>query len=125
MTAQHARIAEKFGLFTETWTPKIIGDLNENFVKIARLRDDFVWHSHENEDELFVVFKGTLLMDFRDGTTAAVQSGEILIVPKGVEHRPYTNGEEVWVMLVEPKTTLHTGNEQTSQTVAIETQVRI
>jgi mannose-6-phosphate isomerase-like protein (cupin superfamily) len=86
MTAQHASIAEKFGLFTETWTPKIIGDLNENFVKIARLRDDFVWHSHDNEDELFVVFKGTLLMDFRDGTTSSVKSGEILIVPKGVEH---------------------------------------
>jgi mannose-6-phosphate isomerase-like protein (cupin superfamily) len=125
MTAQHASIAEKFGLFSETWTPKIIGDLNENFVKIARCQNDFVWHSHDNEDELFVVFKGTLLMDFRDGTTSAVKPGEILIVPKGVEHRPYTDGEEVWVMLVEPKTTLHTGSEQTNKTVAIEAQQRI
>lgn len=125
MTIESINIAEKYSLFTETWSPRIIGDLNENYIKIARLKDDFVWHSHEHEDELFVVYKGTLFMDFRDGRTLQVRPGEILIVPKGVEHRPRTNGEEVWTMLVEPKSTLHTGNEQTSQTVSIEAQQRI
>ena len=125
MTIESINIAEKYSLFTETWSPRIIGDLNENYIKIARLKDDFVWHSHEHEDELFVVYKGTLFMDFRDGRTLQVRPGEILIVPKGVEHRPYTNGEEVWTMLVEPKSTLHTGNEHTSQTVSIEAQQRI
>ena len=117
MTIESINIAEKYSLFTETWSPRIIGDLNENYIKIARLKDDFVWHSHEHEDELFVVYKGTLFMDFRDGRTLQVRPGEILIVPKGVEHRPRTNGEEVWTMLVERKSALHTGKEQTSQTV--------
>lgn len=122
----HANIAEKYSLFSETWSPRVIGELNENFVKIARLKDDFVWHSHEHEDELFVVYKGTLYMDFRDGSTAEVKPGEILIVPKGVEHLPYTkNGEEVWTMLVEPKETLHTGTNQTDKTVAVKDQMRI
>ena len=126
MSYNHTNIAEKYSLFTETWSPRVIGDLNENFVKIARLQGDFVWHSHENEDELFVVYKGTLYMDFRDGHTAEVKPGEILIVPKGVEHRPYTkNGEEVWTMLVEPKATLHTGTSITVKTVAVEDQKRI
>jgi mannose-6-phosphate isomerase-like protein (cupin superfamily) len=125
MAIESINIAEKYSLFTETWSPRIIGDLNENYIKIARLKDDFVWHSHEHEDELFVVYKGTLFMDFRDGRTLQVRPGEILIVPKGVEHRPRTNGEEVWTMLVEPKSTLHTGKEQTSQTVSIEAQQRI
>jgi mannose-6-phosphate isomerase-like protein (cupin superfamily) len=122
---QHANIAEKFGTFSEPWTPKIIGDVNENFVKIARLKDDFVWHSHAHEDELFVVFKGTLIMEFRE-RTLEVKTGEMLIVPKGVEHLPRTNGEEVWVMLVEPKSTLHTGNEtHDGVTVAVEAQERM
>ena len=81
-------IAEKFSLFEKLWTPHIIGELNGQYVKLCKLKDEFVWHSHENEDELFMVFKGTLLMDFRDGRTVEVKEGEILIVPKGVEHRP-------------------------------------
>ncbi len=126
MVPNHVNIAEKYSLFSETWSPRIVGDLNENYIKIARLQDDFVWHSHEHEDELFVVYKGTLCMDFRDGRTVEVQPGEILIVPKGVEHRPYTrNGEEVWAMLVEPKSTLHTGTTNTEKTVAVEAQQRI
>ena len=106
-------IMEKFSLFTNEWTPKIIGELNGQYVKICKLKDDFVWHSHENEDELFMVFKGTLLMDFKDGRTVKVNEGEILIVPKGVEHRPHTNGEVVFNLLFEPKSTLHTGNVET------------
>ena len=75
-------IMDKFSLFNEKWTPKIIGELNNQYVKLCKLKDDFVWHSHKNEDELFMVFKGTLLIDFRDGRTVAVKEGEILIIPK-------------------------------------------
>ena len=110
-------IMEKFSLFTNEWTPKIIGELNGQYVKICKLKDDFVWHSHENEDELFMVFKGTLLMDFKDGRTVMVKEGEVLIVPKGVEHRPHTNGEVVFNLLFEPKSTLHTGDVETPLTV--------
>ena len=110
-------IMNKFSLFNEQWTPKIIGELNGQHVKISKLKDNFVWHSHENEDELFMVFKGTLLIDFRDGRTIPVKEGEILIIPKGVEHRPHTNGEIVFNLLFEPKTTLHTGDIQTEMTV--------
>ena len=110
-------IMNKFSLFNDEWTPKIIGELNNQYVKICKLKDDFVWHSHENEDELFMVFKGTLLMEFIDGKTVKVKQGEILIVPKGVEHRPHTNGEIVFNLLFEPKTTLHTGNIEDELTV--------
>ena len=110
-------IMEKFSLFTKEWTPKIIGELNGQYVKICKLKDDFVWHSHANEDELFMVFKGTLLMDFKDGRTVKVNEGEILIVPKGVEHRPHTNGEVVFNLLFEPKSTLHTGDIETPLTI--------
>ena len=110
-------ITNKFSLFNDEWTPKIIGELNNQYVKVCKLKDDFVWHSHENEDELFMVFKGTLLMEFRDGKTVKVKQGEILIVPKGVENRPHTNGEIVFNLLFEPKTTLHTGNIEGELTV--------
>jgi mannose-6-phosphate isomerase-like protein (cupin superfamily) len=110
-------IMNKFSLFNDEWTPKIIGELNNQYVKVCKLKDDFVWHSHENEDELFMVFKGTLLMDFRDQRTVEVKQGEILIVPKGVEHRPHTNGEIVFNLLFEPKTTSHTGDVETEMTV--------
>ncbi len=110
-------IAQKFSQFDALWTPHIIGELNGQYVKLCKLKDDFVWHSHENEDELFMVFKGTLLMDFRDGTTVSVNEGEILIVPKGVEHRPHTNGDTVFNLLFEPKSTQHTGEDETDMTV--------
>tara|TARA_B100000676_G_C17527502_1_gene555940 strand:+ start:188 stop:562 length:375 start_codon:yes stop_codon:yes gene_type:complete len=110
-------IMNKFSLFNEEWTPKIIGELNDQYVKLCKLKDDFVWHSHENEDELFMVFKGTLLMEFRDGRIVEIKEGEILIVPKGVEHRPHTNGDIVFNLLFEPKTTLHTGDVKSELTV--------
>ena len=110
-------IMDKFSLFNEEWTPKIIGELNDQYVKLCKLKDDFVWHSHENEDELFMVFKGTLLMEFRDGRTVKIKQGEILIVPKGVEHRPHTNGDIVFNLLFEPKSTLHTGDVENELTV--------
>ena len=110
-------IMDKFSLFNEKWTPKIIGELNGQYVKLCKLKDDFVWHSHANEDELFMVFKGTLLVEFRDGRIIEVKEGEVLIIPKGVEHRPHTNGEIVFNLLFEPMSTLHTGGVKTELTV--------
>ena len=110
-------ISEKFSKFEKQWTPHIIGELNNQYVKLCKLKDDFVWHKHDDEEELFMVFKGTLLMDFRDGRTVEVGEGEILIVPKGVEHRPRTNGEIVYNLLFEPKSTAHTGNKESDLTV--------
>ncbi|MEC8098165.1 MAG: cupin domain-containing protein [Bacteroidota bacterium] len=110
-------LMNKFSLFDEKWTPKIIGELNNQYVKLCKLEGEFVWHSHENEDELFMVFKGKLLMDFRDGRTVEVNEGEILIVPKGVEHKPYTDGDVVFNLLFEPKTTKHTGDVKSTLTV--------
>ena len=113
---QSINLMSKFSLFDEKWTPKIIGELNNQYVKLCKLEGEFVWHSHENEDELFMVFKGKLLMDFRDGRTVVVNEGEILIVPKGVEHKPYTNGDVVFNLLFEPKTTKHTGDVKSTLT---------
>ena len=110
-------IMKKFSLFNEEWTPKIIGELNGQHVKLCKLKGDFVWHSHANEDELFMVLKGTLLIDFRDERTVKVEEGEMIIIPKGIEHRPHTNGELVFNLLFEPNTTLHTGDIDTDMTV--------
>ena len=107
----------KFSLFEEKWTPKIIAELNNQYVKLCKLQDDFVWHSHENEDELFMVVKGTLYIDFKFQKTVKINEGEIIIIPKGVEHRPRTNGEIVFNLLFEPKTPLHTGNTKSKITV--------
>ena len=110
-------ILEKFGTFTENWTPKIIGELNGQLVKLAKIKDEFVWHSHENEDELFMIFKGTLIMEFRD-RVERIEEGEMITVPRGVEHFPRTeNGEEVWVLLFEPNETKHTGSVEHEKTV--------
>ena len=102
---------------TEHWSPRIISNVDDYYIKVARLKGEITWHQHKNEDELFMVFKGTLLIDFRDGRTVEVKEGEILIVPKGVEHRPHTNGEIVFNLLFEPKTILHTGDVETDMTV--------
>ena len=109
-------LTEKFALFNELWTPKIIGELNDQYIKLAKVKDDFIWHSHDDEDELFIVQKGTLYIDFRDHT-AVLNPGEIIVVPRGVEHRPRTNGEEVHIMLIEPKSTKNTGNITGEKTV--------
>jgi mannose-6-phosphate isomerase-like protein (cupin superfamily) len=109
-------LIEKFSRFKEHWHPYIIAELNNNYVKLAKLRGEFVWHKHDHEDELFIVVEGTLMMDYRDNPTAKVEAGEILVVPKGVEHRPWTK-DEVKIMLVEPKSTLHTGDTIVEQTV--------
>jgi mannose-6-phosphate isomerase-like protein (cupin superfamily) len=109
-------LEQKFSKFSEHWHPYIIGELNDNHVKVAKLKGEFVWHKHDHEDELFIVLEGTLMMDFRDKKTVATTAGEILIVPKGVEHRPWTK-EEVKIMLIEPMSTKHTGDVVVEQTV--------
>ena len=101
-------LVEKFNLFNEYWSPKIIGELNGQQVKLVKIKGDFVFHQHEDEDELFLVVKGSFNMEFRN-KTVAVNEGEILIVPKGTEHRPVA-ADEAWVLLFEPASTLNTGN---------------
>lgn len=103
-------LAKKFELFDEYWTPKIIGDLNGQLVKIAKVKGEFVWHNHANEDEMFLIIKGTLRLVFRDNTII-LKEGEMLIVPKGIEHKPIAD-EEVHLLLIEPKSTKHTGTVQ-------------
>ena len=108
-------LAEKFALFSEHWSPRVVGELNGQEVKLARLQGAFVWHHHEQEDELFLVVEGVLQMEFRD-KTVMVNPGEFIIVPKGVEHRPVAE-QEVKVLLFEPKGTLNTGNTENERTV--------
>ena len=112
---QKVNLAHKFSLFSELWSPKVVGELNENYVKLAKLEGEFVWHYHEVEDELFLVVKGQLRMLFRD-REVTLNEGEFLIVPHGVEHKPVAD-EEVHVLLMEPKSTAHTGNVFSERTV--------
>ena len=105
---------QKFSLFSEHWSPKIVGELNGQHVKLAKLKGEFVWHKHEQEDELFFVVKGSFKMEYRD-KTVEVKENEFLIVPRGVEHKPVAE-EEVWVMLFEPASTLNTGNTENEMT---------
>ena len=100
-------LSDTLALIREHWSPKIVGEINDMHVKLAKLQGEFVWHSHETEDELFLVLKGTLRMQFRD-REIAVQAGEFIIVPHGTEHRPVAD-EEVELLLVEPKSTTNTG----------------
>ena len=114
-------LAEKLASFDERWSPRIAGALNENYVKLVKLEGEFVWHHHEREDELFLVVSGRLLMQFRDGEVE-VGPGELIIVPRGVEHRPVAR-EETHIVLVEPKTVVNTGNVRDERTVTAETWI--
>jgi mannose-6-phosphate isomerase-like protein (cupin superfamily) len=117
-TIEKVNIKEKFALFDEHWSPKIVGELNGQHVKLVKLHGEFVWHHHEQEDELFLVLSGRLRMDFRD-RRVWVEQGEFIIMPRGVEHRPVAE-EEVHVMLFEPATTLNTGNVRNELTATEE-----
>jgi len=111
-------LIEKFSLFSEQWHPKIAGELNDSYVKLAKVQGEFVWHHHENEDELFFVVKGTLTIKLRE-RELTIHEGEFAIIPKGVEHLPVAE-EEVWIMMLEPKSTSNTGNVENERTVAAE-----
>lgn len=101
-------IVEKFALFSDYWSPKVVGDLNGQQVKLVKFQGEFVWHHHDLEDELFLVVRGSFRMEFRD-RAIELSEGEFLIVPRGVEHRPVAD-EEVQVLLFEPASTRNTGN---------------
>ncbi len=113
---EKVNLLEKFARVNEYWSPKIVGELNDSYVKVVKLKGEFIWHFHEREDELFLVVKGTLRMRFRE-REVQIREGEFLIVPKGVEHLPVADGE-VHVVLLEPKSTLNTGNVKNERTVA-------
>ena len=107
-------IQDKLSLFNDHWNPRIIAELNKQHVKLAKIKGEFIWHKHDEEDEMFLVLKGNLKIEFRD-RTETIHENEIIIVPKGVEHRPIAE-EEVSIMLFEPVTTINTGaieNERT------------
>jgi len=101
-------IHEKFSLFTEHWSPKIIAQMNDYHFKIAKIQGEFVWHSHPETDEVFIVVQGEMQIAFRDGV-AALEEGEMLVVPKGVEHKPIAE-EECHILMIEPAGTLNTGD---------------
>jgi mannose-6-phosphate isomerase-like protein (cupin superfamily) len=112
-------VAQKLAQFSEYWSPKIAGEVNDAYVKLVKFRGEFVWHHHEQEDELFLVIRGRLRMKFReDGVEREerIDPGEFIIVPRGVEHMPIAD-EEVAVMLLEPKSTLNTGNVRNERTL--------
>ncbi len=108
------RLADKLAQFSEYWSPKIVGELNGQLVKLVKFKGPFVWHHHDAEDELFYVVRGRFRMEFRD-RAVGVEQGEFIIVPRGVEHRPVAD-EPVEVMLFEPATTLNTGNVRNERT---------
>jgi mannose-6-phosphate isomerase-like protein (cupin superfamily) len=111
-------LADKFSRFSDYYSPKIVGEVNDSHVKLAKLKGDFLWHHHEAEDELFFVVKGTLRMGIRERgeeREEIIRAGEFIVIPHGVEHRPAAD-EEVHLLLLEPKTTLNTGNVRNERT---------
>lgn len=109
ISAQPINLLHKLSLFEEQWSPKVIAQMNDYQFKVVRLQGDFIWHSHPETDETFLVLEGTLRIDFRD-TSVVLKSGELYVVPRGVEHKPYAE-HEVKLMLVEPCGVLNTGQE--------------
>ena len=112
---EKVNLADKLSLFDEAWSPKIVAEHNDAYVKVVKFEGEFVWHHHDDEDELFLVVSGRLRVQFRDGDVV-LEPGELIVVPKGVEHCPLAEGE-THVVLIEPKTTLNTGNVRSERTV--------
>jgi mannose-6-phosphate isomerase-like protein (cupin superfamily) len=108
-------IAQQFSQIHEYWKPYIAGELNGQLVKLDKLKGEFVWHHHENEDEMFLVVKGRFRIEFRD-KTVQLEEGEFIVVPRGVEHKPVAD-EECWILLFEPASTLNTGNVENERTL--------
>ena len=108
MKYQSINFSQKFGLLTEHWAPRVIAEMNDYQFKIVKLEGDFVWHDHKNTDETFVVLEGDLRIDFRDGAVS-ISAGEMFVVPKGVEHKPYAE-KEVKLLLIEPRGVRNTGD---------------
>lgn len=115
MKIEKKNLEEKFGKIKDYWSPKITGEINDSFVKLAKLKGEFDWHHHANEDELFLVIKGKLLMKLRD-KDIEINEGEFIVIPKGVDHKPVAENE-VSLLLIEPKSTLNTGNILNEKTI--------
>jgi mannose-6-phosphate isomerase-like protein (cupin superfamily) len=116
---QTISLAQKFSGIHEYWSPKIAGEINDSYVKLVKFRGEFMWHHHDNEDEMFLIVKGTMRMKIRDGRgerEERVGPGEFIIIPRGVEHMPIAD-EEVHCVLLEPKSTLNTGNVRNERTL--------
>jgi len=118
---EKVNLNQKFSQFQDYWQPKIAGEINDSYIKLVKTKGEFVWHHHETEDELFLVVKGTLLIKLRD-RDIFLEEGEFVIIPKGIEHLPIAQ-EEAHVLLLEPKTTLNTGNIQNERTVSNPAQI--
>ncbi|AYN96889.1 cupin domain-containing protein [Pseudomonas sp. LTJR-52] len=106
---QSINLLQKLSLVSEQWSPKVVAEMNSYQFKVVRIQGDFIWHSHPETDETFLVLEGTLRIDFRDGSVT-LKAGELYVVPKGVEHKPYTE-QEVKLLLIEPRGVLNTGQE--------------
>ena len=119
----HAKgqLEAEFAAIAEHWSPRVIATANGQYVKLAKVRGEFVWHSHADEDEFFLVQKGTFVLRFRDGSEVVLRAGEFFVVPRGVEHLPVAP-EETWLLFVEPAATRHTGDVVTDRTRSVESQ---
>ncbi len=114
---QKVNLTEKFGLFAEHWQPKIVAELNGQYIKLAKFQGPFEWHHHENEDEMFLVHRGSFRMELRD-RVVILGPGDLIVIPRGVEHRPVAD-DEAEVVMFEPATTLNTGNLRNERTVTV------
>jgi quercetin dioxygenase-like cupin family protein len=111
-------LAQKLTLFQEYWSPKVVGELNDNYLKVVKVQGEFVWHKHDEDDELFLVLKGRLVIQLRD-QDITLNEGDFLVVPKGVEHRPVAD-DEAHILLIEPKTVVNTGDATDERKIAPE-----
>ena len=118
---EKVNLIEKFNLFQEHWSPKIVGEVNDCYLKLVKFKGEFVWHHHDVEDEMFMVIKGRFVMKLKD-QDIELKEGEFIIIPHGVEHMPVAD-EEVEVLLIEPKSTLNTGNLKNERTVEVLQQI--
>jgi len=121
MKYQSINFQEKFALFTEQGAPKVIAEMNDYQFKIVKLKGDFIWHDHKDTDETFIVLEGDLRIDFRDGAVR-LSAGEMFVVPKGIEHKPYA-AKEVKLLLIEPRGVLNTGDEGGERTAANDVRI--
>ena len=114
MNRKAINFQQKFSLFTEQWQPKVVAEMNDYQFKVVRLEGDFIWHDHQDTDETFIILEGKLRIDFRDGSVN-LSAGEMFVVPKGVEHKPFADGE-VKLLLIEPRGVTNTGHETSDRT---------
>jgi len=114
MNRKPINFQQKFSLFTEQWQPKVVAEMNDYQFKVVRIEGDFIWHDHQDTDETFIVLEGKLRIDFRDGSVE-LSAGEMFVVPKGIEHKPFADGE-VKLLLIEPRGVTNTGQESSDRT---------